>query len=98
MNYSLTILEIAVALLGLGVLLADLWAPAEMKRRFGYAAAAALGLVLLFSFSGFVDRGTTATAFNGMYVQDGFSLFFKRFFLVAAIIVLILAVEFADRI
>src|SRR5437867_4371844 len=33
-----------------------------------------------------------------MYVQDGLALFFKRFFLVAAIIVLIMSVEFADRI
>ncbi len=98
MNYSLTILEIAVVLLGLGVLLLDLWAPVEVKRHLGFAAAAALGLVLLFSFSSFVDSGRTATAFNGMYVQDAFSLFFKRFFLVAAIIVLILAEEFADRI
>lgn len=98
MNYSLTILEMAVVLLGLGVLLTDLWTPVEMKRQLGYAAAAALGLVLLFSFSGFVDSGTTATAFNGMYVQDGLALFFKRFFLVAAIIVLIMAVDFSDRI
>jgi len=98
MNYSLTILEMAVVLLGLGVLLADLWTPVEMKRQLGYAAAAALGLVLLLSFSRFVDPGSTATAFNGMYVQDSLALFFKRFFLAAAIIVLIMAVDFSDRI
>src|SRR5256885_89036 len=33
-----------------------------------------------------------------MYVQDALALFFKRFFLLAAIIVLVMAVEFADRI
>jgi len=98
MNYSLTILEMAVVLLGLAVLLADLWTPATLKRQLGYAAAVALGLVLLFSFSSFVDSGATATAFNGMYVRDGLALFFKRFFLVAAIIVLIMAVDFSDRI
>jgi NADH-quinone oxidoreductase subunit N len=98
MNYSLTILEMAVVLLGMGVLLVDLWTPVEMKRQLGYAAAAALGMVLLFSFSHFVDSGTPTTAFNGMYVQDGLSLFFKRFFLVTAIIVLIMAVDFSDRI
>src|SRR5437762_414039 len=98
MNYSLTILEIAVIALGLGLLLLDLWTPLEQKRQLGHAAAAALGFVLLFSFSSFVDSGTTVTAFHGGYVQDGLALFFKRFFLVAAIIVLILSVEFADRI
>ena len=98
MNYSLTILEMAVVALGLGLLLLDLWTPAGMKRQLGYAAAAALGFVLLFSFSGFIDAGFRVTAFKGMYVQDGLALFFKRFFLVAAIIVLIMSVEFADRI
>jgi NADH-quinone oxidoreductase subunit N len=33
-----------------------------------------------------------------MYALDGLALFFKRFFLLAAIIVLIMSVEFADRI
>jgi len=98
MNYSLTLLEIAVIGLGLGLLLLDLWTPVEQKRQLGYAAAAALGFVLLFSFSSLVDPGATATAFNGMYVQDALALFFKRFFLLAAIIVLVMAVEFADRI
>jgi len=53
--------------------------------------------VLLFSFSSFIDAGVTVTAFKGMYVQDGLALFFKRFFLVAAIMVLLMSVEFADR-
>ena len=87
MNYSLTILEMAVIALGLGLLLLDLWTPAEQKRQLGYVAAAALGFVLLFSFSSLVDSGVTATAFNGMYVQDDLALFFKRFFLLAAILV-----------
>ena len=98
MNYSATILEMAVVAVGLGLLLLDLWTPLGMKRQLGYAAAAALGFVLLFSFSSFIDAGVTVTAFKGMYVQDELALFFKRFFLVAAIIVLIMSVEFADRI
>src|SRR5439155_2223579 len=95
---SATILEMAVVALGLGLLLLDLWTPLGTKRQLGYAAAAALGFVLLFSFSSFIDAGVTVIAFKGMFVQDGLALFFKRFFLVAAIIVLIMSVEFADRI
>jgi NADH-quinone oxidoreductase subunit N len=37
-------------------------------------------------------------AFGGMYVMDDLALFFKRFFLLAAIVVLMMSVEFADRI
>src|SRR2546423_3319308 len=33
-----------------------------------------------------------------MYVLDGLALFFKRFFLLAALIVLVMSVEFSDRI
>lgn len=97
MNPSLTILELAVLALGLGLLLIDLWTAPERKRFLGYGAAAALGLVLVYSFVRFGD-GEPQYAFGGSYVMDGMALFFKRFFLVAAVIVLIMSVEFSDRI
>ena len=94
-------LEISVVALGLFVLLADLWLPAERKWALGYAAAAGLTVLLVNSFTdhcscSLVDGNSSA--FGGMFVQDGLSIFFKRFFLLAAILVLILAVEFSDRI
>lgn len=102
MNLSLMSLEIAVVALGLGVLLADLWLPVERKRALGYAAAAALALLFLNSFTSHCScsliDGNSGSAFGGMFVQDGLSVFFKRFFLLAAVLVLILAVEFSDRI
>src|SRR5437879_3625908 len=94
MNYHLIILEIAVVVLGLGILLADLWTPTEQKRKLGYFAAAILGLILIGSFA----PHAPGSAFNDMYVLDDLALFFKRFFLLAAIIVIIMSVEFADRI
>src|SRR5688572_21594191 len=97
MNPSLTVLELAVLALGLGLLLLDLWTAPERKPFLGYGAAAALGLVLLFSFLRF-DSAETIYAFGGNYVMDGMALFFKRFFLSAAIVVLIMSVEFSDRI
>jgi NADH-quinone oxidoreductase subunit N len=97
MNYALLSLEIAVVLTGLAVLLADLWLPAGRKPALGYAAAAVLGGVLLLSFSQWIDADQASTAFGGMYLQDELSLFFKRFFLIAAIVVLIMSVDFADR-
>jgi NADH-quinone oxidoreductase subunit N len=98
MNLSLMSLEVCVVALGLVLLLADLWLPVERKRALGYAAAAALALLLLASATGLGSCSVQGTAFNGMFVQDNLSIFFNRFFLLAAIPVLILAVEFSDRI
>jgi NADH-quinone oxidoreductase subunit N len=98
MNLSFISLEIAVVALGLVVLLADLWLPAERRRMLGYAAAAVLGVMFLNSFTSLCSCSLSGSAFGGMFVQDGLSVFFKRFFLLAALLVLVLAVEFSDRI
>jgi NADH-quinone oxidoreductase subunit N len=99
MNASLMILELAVVVLALTMLLMDLWTTPERKRLLGYGAAAALLLVLGYSFfMGMGDSAASRQAISGSYVLDPLALFFKRFFLVAAIVVLIMAVDFADRI
>ena len=98
MNLSLMSLEISVVALSLVVLLADLWLPAERKRALGYVAAAVLTVLFLNSFTGNCSCASVGEAFGGMFVQDELSVFFKRFFLLAAVLVLILAVEFSDRI
>lgn len=98
MNLSFISLELSVVALGLVLLLADLWLPPERKRALGYAGAAALGVLLLWNLKGCGSCAVTGTAFGDMFVQDSLSIFFKRFFLVAAILVLILAVEYSDRI
>jgi NADH-quinone oxidoreductase subunit N len=83
----------------LALLLADLWLPASARRNLGYAAAIGLGGVLLYSLAAVnLGPGEVQYAFNKMYVMDGLALFFKRFFLLAAIVVLVMSVEFADRI
>jgi len=89
MNAGLTILEIAVVALGLGVLLLDLWWPAEKKRELGlYAALAVLGIL---GSSFVLDLG--GEAFGGMYVMDGMAMFFKRLALFSMVVVLVMAVE-----
>ena len=98
MNLSLMSLEISVVALGLVVLLADLWLPVERKRMLGYVAATALGVLFLNSFTGSCSCASAGEAFGGMFVQDALAVFFKRFFLLAAVLVLVLAVEFSDRI
>jgi NADH-quinone oxidoreductase subunit N len=95
MNASLMIIEITVILCGLALLMVDLWLPAERRRHLGYFAAAAVGVILLGSFAW---NPGTQQAFNNSYVIDPLALYFKRFFLLAAIFVLIMSVDFADRI
>lgn len=96
MNVSLISLELAVVGLGLAMLLLDLWTPAPRKRQLGYAAAAALVVLLLFSLS--ADASHVRFAFNEGYAFDPLAMFFKRFFLLAGAVVLVLQVGFADRI
>src|SRR5271155_5550369 len=97
MNASLMTLEVCVMALGVLLLLADFWMPVERKKFLAYAAIAALGGLLLVSLGGDGICSQFGTAFNGSFVEDALALFFKRFFLVAAILVLFLSVEFSDR-
>jgi NADH-quinone oxidoreductase subunit N len=97
MNMSMIGLEISVICLGLVLMLADFFVPAERRKFVGYAGIAALGAMLLFSFADVGTCSIAGTAFNGSFINDGLSLFFKRFFLVAAILVLFIASEFSDK-
>src|SRR5271155_406438 len=97
MNPSMITLELCVIAIGIVLMLADFWMPAERKKFAAYAAIAALGGLLLISFSDAGMCGVFGTAFNSSFVEDGLALFFKRFFLVAAILVLFVSAEFSDR-
>jgi NADH-quinone oxidoreductase subunit N len=99
MNALLLSHELGALILGLGLLLVDLWLPAAERRKLGYVAAAGVGAILLFSLwqFGIGDIGTRH-AFGTMFVLDPLALFFKRLFLLAALLVIVIATEFADRI
>ena len=96
MQLSLLTLELAVVGLALVVLVLDLWTPMEAKDRLGAVTAIGLALILAFSFT--ISGGTPGIGFHGMFIQDGLALFFKRFFLIAALLVVLMAWEFRDRI
>ena len=98
MNAHLATLEVCVIALGTILMLADFWMSAERKKFAGYAAVAALAGLLLISLGGDGVCSEFGTAFNGAFVQDALALFFKRLFIIAAILVLILSVEFSDHI
>src|ERR1700754_2119716 len=98
MNLSLISMEVCVLILGLLVLVADLWLPVERKKFLGYAAAAGLAFLLVINLSGTGKCTEPGLAFNDMFTQDALSIFFDRFFLLAAILVLLMIAEFSDRI
>src|SRR3954463_3673652 len=104
MNYSLLSHELLVLALGLGLLLADLWLPVPAKRKLGYVAAIGVGVIFLYSVlsvnlaPGEVKYAFGADVQHGPYALDALALFFKRFFLLAALLVLVMSAEFADRI
>jgi len=112
MNASLIQLEVGVLVLALGVLVFDLWLPPEDKHKLGYVAAIGVGLILLSTFlrspffftfhtgppGGGVLFHQAEFAFRQSYVLDDLAMFFKRFFLVAALLVLLMAAEFRGRI
>jgi NADH-quinone oxidoreductase subunit N len=94
-------LEMMVLVLGLVVLIADLWMAPSKRRLIGHLSALSLGIIFLFSLrESYVDLvdESTDVFFNSRYKIDGLAIFFKRFFILASIFVLIFAVDFADRI
>jgi NADH-quinone oxidoreductase subunit N len=98
MNIALLSHEWMVLALGLGILLVDLWLPSPAKPKLGYAAAIGVGLILVYSLLCVRLPAEAQYAFGKMYALDGIALFFKRFFLLAGLLVLLMSVEFADRI
>jgi NADH-quinone oxidoreductase subunit N len=98
MNSSSITLEICVIALGMVLMLADFFVQPERKRFLAYGAIAALAGLLLISLSGDGICSVFGTSFSGSFIEDPMALFFKRFFLTAAILVLFLAAEFSDRI
>jgi NADH-quinone oxidoreductase subunit N len=94
MNASLMSLEIWVIVLGVVLMLADFFIAPGRRRFLGYLAIATLGTLLIMN----LGDAATGTAFNGAFVEDTLAIFFKRFFLIAAMLVLFMSVEFSDRI
>lgn len=95
MNSSLLVIEFLVALLGLGVLMADLWLPPSNRRGLAYLAATGLLLVLTLHVGALSPAD--GTAFKGMFVVDPLANFFKALFLVSAIVVVLMSTAYAER-
>lgn len=89
-------LECLVAIWGILILLIDAFKPIPNKRTVGYMAAGFVTVALLYSFT--IQPIHDETFFHGMYRLDAFALYFKRLFLLALAMVLVMAAEFSPRI
>ncbi len=85
-------LEIAVLLLGIGMLLAESFLKREDKRGLAQAAIALLTALLGFSFFASPEVGNLAP----FYVADAMALFFKRIALLTTIVVLVMSLEYRE--
>jgi len=89
-------LEIAVLVLGVLVLLFEMFAEQVDKRTFAFTAIAGLGAILAASF--FLAPAPAPlpdTGFWSFYTADPLAIFFKRFALVTTIVVLVMMVDYA---
>jgi NADH-quinone oxidoreductase subunit N len=94
MSFYAIHLECVLVSWGIILLLVDAFAPIRDKRTVGYLAAGFVAVALLYSFA---LRPVDDAFFHGMYRFDAFALFFKRLFLLALTMVLVMAAEFSDR-
>jgi hypothetical protein len=94
-------LDVLLAVWGIILLLLDAFVEFADRKMIGYMVAMFVALIFLYSF--FlqpVDESRTPIAeqmFHGMYRLDAFALYFKRLFLGALTIVLIMSAEYSDR-
>ncbi len=95
MNFDALMLEMAVALLALLILVADLlMEPGQSRRKLGYLAIAGLTGLLLVSLGRY---GMQGAFFNGLFLQDDYALFFKQTFLIGAILVCLFSLDTVDN-
>src|SRR5436853_6321115 len=89
-------LEIAVLVLGMGILLLDTFASKLDKKIIAYVGIS--GLVVVFLASFFLAPSPSPTEANGLwqfYTSDTLSLFFKRFALITTAVVIVLMIDYS---
>jgi len=94
-NLSLLSIEIATAVLAMGVLIIGILVPKEQRYGLGYLLTFGLAGILFMSFSFY---GINTKMFDGMYIIDDYSVFFKQLFLIAAVLVSMAATLYVKKI
>lgn len=95
MNYNAVTLEILVSLLGLFLLIVSLLLPKGKKALVGYISAAALIVILVYSFIYKAPNGISF--YKGLYVTDSISIYFKQLFIIAAALVTLMSTSYVKK-
>ncbi len=96
MNLPVMLPEIALTILGLLVLLADLWMKPDRRPVLGYYVAAGLAAVAVYVFLRPAPESPEYAAF-GLFRLDGFALFMKKVFALTGILVAVMSVDWVRR-
>jgi NADH-quinone oxidoreductase subunit N len=88
-------LEMAVIILGAGLLLLEAFAEKIEKQGIAFAAIAGLIIILIASFFVSPTPAEQASALWNFYTADPLAIFFKRFALVTTILVLVMMIDYA---
>lgn len=94
-NYALLWPELLVTALALLVLALDFLVPKLRKRALGYLSAAGLAAVLALSLA--FLWGRQESLYEGLFLVDNFSLFFKALFLIVGTFVILMSVDYVDQ-
>ena len=87
--------EIIVTAFGFLVLLFDVFSP--KKKRKGYLGVFCLIGIIFASLYTFPQMGSVRSGFEGMFVSDGFALFFKIIFLIIAFLTVLISMDYIQR-
>jgi NADH-quinone oxidoreductase subunit N len=96
MNLPLMLPEIALAALGIVVLLADLALPKEKRHLLGWWVAAAFSAIVVWLFLRPAAAEPEYAAF-GLFRLDGFAIFMKKVFALAGVLVAVMSVDWVKR-
>ena len=97
MDFWAISIEIAVTVLMLVTLVADLLLPKATDRR-AIAFLTVIGLISVFVFSlGQYHLSSSATFFMGLFIADNYSLFFKQLFILGMIFVVLFSLDYAQK-
>jgi NADH-quinone oxidoreductase subunit N len=94
-DLSLIAPEITITVFGFLVLLIEVFSPKEVRKK-SIGVFSLIGVILAFLFT-LSQMGSAKSGFEGMFVVDGFALFFKIVFLIVAFLTILISIGYTER-
>jgi len=94
-DFYLILPEIIVTAFGFLVLLVDVFSPKEGRKDY-LGVLSLIGVVIAFVFT-LTQIGSVKSGFEGMFISDGYALFFKITFLIITFLTILISMGYAQR-